>query len=81
MADTLSQLAEINALLASTPEDPTLLALKNDLLQLIALEEGAGKDPPVAEVEPTGEFFLSALRWRCDLQSWRCFVRQMINDS
>ena len=56
MADTLSQLAEINALLASTPDDPTLLALKDDLLQLIALEEGAGEEPPVAEEEPAGGF-------------------------
>jgi hypothetical protein len=46
MADTRSQLDEINALLADAPDDPSLLALKDDLMQLIALEEGATVQQP-----------------------------------
>jgi hypothetical protein len=41
MSDTQAQLDEINALLAATPDDPSLLALKDDLMQLIALESEA----------------------------------------
>ena len=39
MSDTQSQLEEIDALIAATPDDPTLHQLREDLLQLIALEE------------------------------------------
>jgi len=42
---TQSQLAEIESLLAATPDDPSLLALKDDLMQLIALEEAAEAEP------------------------------------
>lgn len=51
MTDTRSQLAEIESLLAATPDDPSLLALKDDLMQLIALEaeqshEGMAPEQP-----------------------------------
>jgi len=39
MSDTRSQLEEIDALIAATPDDPSLHQLREDLLQLIALEE------------------------------------------
>mmetsp|Transcript_29782 Transcript_29782/g.46715 ORF Transcript_29782/g.46715 Transcript_29782/m.46715 type:complete len:254 (+) Transcript_29782:76-837(+) len=39
MSDTQSQLAEIDALIAASPDEPSLLQLREDLLQLIALEE------------------------------------------
>eukprot|EP00985_Skeletonema_marinoi_P031243 scaffold37217_cov66-Skeletonema_marinoi.AAC.1 len=39
MSDTQSQLAEVDALIAASPEEPSLLQLREDLLQLIALEE------------------------------------------
>lgn len=39
MSDTLSQLAEVNDLIAADPDDTTLRQLREDLLQLIALEE------------------------------------------
>lgn len=39
MSDTRSQLEEIDALIAATPDDPALHQLREDLLQLIALEE------------------------------------------
>ena len=39
MADTRAQLAEVDALIAASPDEPSLLQLREDLLQLIALEE------------------------------------------
>lgn len=39
MSDAQSQLAEVDALIAASPDDPSLLTLREDLLQLIALEE------------------------------------------
>eukprot|EP00985_Skeletonema_marinoi_P018540 scaffold10392_cov66-Skeletonema_marinoi.AAC.1 len=39
MSDTQSQLAEVDALIAASPNEPSLLQLREDLLQLIALEE------------------------------------------
>ena len=39
MSDTRSQLEEIDALIAASPDDPALQQLRDDLLQLIALEE------------------------------------------
>ena len=39
MSDTQAQLAEVDALIAASPDDPSLLQLREDLLQLIALEE------------------------------------------
>jgi hypothetical protein len=39
MSDTLSQLAEVNDLIAADPDDPTLRQLREDLLQLISLEK------------------------------------------
>ena len=39
MSDTQSQLAEVDALIAASPDEPSLLQLREDLLQLIALEE------------------------------------------
>ena len=67
MSDTQSQLEEINALIAASPDDPSLLQLRDDLLQLIALEEqesstatSAGHTETASDVanegEPTGEY-------------------------
>ena len=39
MSDAKSQLAEVDALIAASPDEPSLLQLREDLLQLIALEE------------------------------------------
>jgi survival-of-motor-neuron-related-splicing factor 30 len=39
MSDARSQLAEVHILLAAAPDDPALHQLRDDLLQLIALEE------------------------------------------
>jgi len=39
MSDAQSQLAEVDDLIAASPGDPSLLQLREDLLQLIALEE------------------------------------------
>jgi len=39
MSDTQSQLAEVNALIAASPDDPALRQLRDDLLQLIRLEQ------------------------------------------
>lgn len=39
MSDAQAQLAEVDALIAASPDDPSLLQLRDDLLQLIALEE------------------------------------------
>ncbi len=39
MSDARSQLAEVDALLAAAPDDPVCQQLRDDLLQLIALEE------------------------------------------
>mmetsp|Transcript_40501 Transcript_40501/g.66395 ORF Transcript_40501/g.66395 Transcript_40501/m.66395 type:complete len:283 (-) Transcript_40501:321-1169(-) len=51
MSDTQSQLAEVDALIADTPDDPGLQQLREDLLQLIALEEeeSAGQAQPSTE--------------------------------
>lgn len=38
MSDTRSQLEEVDALIAATPDDPALRQLREDLVQLIALE-------------------------------------------
>jgi len=49
MSDTRSQLEEVDALIAAAPDDPALKQLREDLLQLIALEEqesGAVAQPP-----------------------------------
>ncbi|KAL9178681.1 hypothetical protein ACHAXT_003812 [Thalassiosira profunda] len=48
MSDTRSQLAEVDALIAASPDDPSLQQLREDLLQLIALEEqeSAGQAQP-----------------------------------
>lgn len=50
LSDAQSQLAEIEALIAASPDDPSLQALKDDLLQLIALEEQASSDPSSSAV-------------------------------
>ncbi len=51
MSDARAQLAEVDALIAATPDDPSLLTLREDLLQLIALEEQAAvSSAPVATV-------------------------------
>jgi len=61
MADTQSQLAEVDSLIAATPDDPALQQLREDLLQLIALEEqeSAGTaqppEPSVVEAQPLSE--------------------------
>jgi len=49
MSDTQSQLAEVDCLIAATPDDPALQQLREDLLQLIGLEEqeSAGKVQPL----------------------------------
>jgi len=39
MSDTRSQLAEVDGLIAADPDDPAFQQLREDLLQLIALEE------------------------------------------
>ena len=39
MSDTRSQLAEVDGLISADPDDPALQQLREDLLQLIALEE------------------------------------------
>mmetsp|Transcript_468 Transcript_468/g.942 ORF Transcript_468/g.942 Transcript_468/m.942 type:complete len:295 (-) Transcript_468:701-1585(-) len=39
MSDARAQLAEVDALIAASPDDTSLLTLREDLLQLIALEE------------------------------------------
>ena len=39
MSDARSQLAEVDALIAACPDDPSFQSLRDDLLQLIALEE------------------------------------------
>ncbi|KAL7452329.1 hypothetical protein ACHAWC_004047 [Mediolabrus comicus] len=51
MADTRAQLAEVDALIAASPDEPSLLQLREDLLQLIALEElekSSGSTPAAA---------------------------------
>ncbi|KAL7547877.1 hypothetical protein ACHAWF_011147 [Thalassiosira exigua] len=68
MSDTRSQLAEVDALIAASPGDPSLQQLREDLLQLIALEEqesaglaqpGAGEiaenEPPISEATTAEE--------------------------
>ena len=63
MADDLettkAELADILELLKDSPDDEELLGLKNDLEELIALEEGgpdpaASKAPPPSGVPPSG---------------------------
>jgi len=51
MSDAQSQLAEVDALIAASPEEPSLLQLREDLLQLIALEEQELQHDP----QPMGE--------------------------
>ncbi|KAL3788593.1 hypothetical protein HJC23_005252 [Cyclotella cryptica] len=55
MSDARSQLAEIEALIAASPDDPSLQALKDDLLQLIALEEQASEVPSALHSLPAAE--------------------------
>lgn len=50
MSDTRSQLEEVDALIAAAPDDPSLVQLRDDLLQLIALEEE--EESAVAESAP-----------------------------
>ena len=60
MSDAQSQLAEVDALIAASPDEPSLLQLREDLLQLIALEEqeksnnneAAATSAPTAEHQP-----------------------------
>lgn len=54
MSDTQSQLAEVDALIAATPNDPSLQQLRQDLLQLISLEEqeSAGEVKNPESIEP-----------------------------
>ena len=67
MSDARSQLAEVDALLAAAPDDPAMQQLRDDLLQLIALEEqeqlmvgGAAAQPSsAAPLEPDSEPSLS----------------------
>jgi len=49
MSDTQSQLAEVNALIAASPDDPALRQLRDDLLQLIRLEQ----QDSVEKAQPT----------------------------
>mmetsp|Transcript_13684 Transcript_13684/g.20506 ORF Transcript_13684/g.20506 Transcript_13684/m.20506 type:complete len:250 (-) Transcript_13684:208-957(-) len=51
MSDAQSQLAEVDALIAASPDEPSLLQLRDDLLQLIALEEQELQHDP----QPMGE--------------------------
>lgn len=56
MSNTRSQLEEVDALIAAAPDDPAMKQLREDLLQLIALEEkesGGVAQPP--EVTSTGD--------------------------
>jgi len=63
MSDTQSQLAEVDALIAASPDEPSLLQLREDLLQLIALEEqekSSGAEEQFSELQhhdpqPMGE--------------------------
>jgi len=63
MSDTQSQLAEVDALIAASPNEPSLLQLREDLLQLIALEEqekSSGAEEQFSELQhhdpqPMGE--------------------------
>ena len=52
MSDAQSQLAEVDALIAASPDEPSLLQLREDLLQLIALEEQE-KSNSAAAAAPT----------------------------
>jgi len=54
MSDTRSQLEEVDALIAAAPDDPALQQLREDLLQLIALEEqeSAGQEAPLPPPPP-----------------------------
>ncbi|KAL3763833.1 hypothetical protein ACHAW5_007787 [Stephanodiscus triporus] len=56
MSDTRSQLAEVEDLIAADPDDPALQQLREDLLQLIALEEeeSAGQTQPSPESTDVG---------------------------
>lgn len=60
MSDAKSQLAEVDALIAASPDEPSLLQLREDLLQLIALEEQEKSNIGAAEQhseqqQPIGE--------------------------
>lgn len=54
MSDTRSQLAEVDDLIAADPEDPSLRALREDLLQLIALEDQETGEK--SQQQPSSEF-------------------------
>ena len=58
MSDAQSQLAEVDALIAASPDEPTLLQLREDLLQLIALEEQEKKSnsDSAAVAAPTEQY-------------------------
>mmetsp|Transcript_28178 Transcript_28178/g.60026 ORF Transcript_28178/g.60026 Transcript_28178/m.60026 type:complete len:279 (+) Transcript_28178:240-1076(+) len=53
MSDTRSQLEEIDALIADAPDDPSLLQLREDLMQLIELEEQESAEQAQPSVEAT----------------------------
>lgn len=55
MSDTRSQLEEIDALIAAAPNDPALQQLREDLLQLIALEEQEQEGQTANEQQPVAE--------------------------
>ena len=53
MSDAQSQLAEVDALIAASPDEPSLLQLREDLLQLIALEEQEKSNNEAVAAAPT----------------------------
>ena len=55
MSDTRSQLEEIDTLIAASPDDPALQQLREDLLQLIALEEQEATEQQVVVEQPSLE--------------------------
>lgn len=55
MSDTRSQLEEVDALIAASPDDPSLQQLREDLLQLIALEEQEQSAATEQHVQPLSE--------------------------
>ena len=55
MSDTRSQLEEIDALIAASPDDPALQQLREDLLQLIALEEQEASTEQVVVEQPSSD--------------------------
>lgn len=58
MSETQSQLAEVDSLIAAAPDDPALQQLREDLLQLIALEEqeSAGEAQPILSGESSEKY-------------------------